>query len=208
MQSMTRKRQKTGDRSNGSNSAEQRSFRERRTQRMRELEEQVLCLSMAQDERNALLVSENRALRDMVTQTKHQASRIGLLLKELNDSLAGWSAAAHKGSPVPHPNFEGQSGGDSGTTRPELTLDSSDLGVPHGSASLDFFPEATQFAPAADADVLGRTADPFDGDASSFTADVCFHAATPDPGMLTALLVRLFNSSPDRTLMEEDLAAD
>ncbi|KAH6976545.1 hypothetical protein BKA56DRAFT_589757 [Ilyonectria sp. MPI-CAGE-AT-0026] len=187
---VTQKRQRPGRSGNSSSSVEQRrarnresqkSFRERRTQRMQELEEQVLYLSMGQDEGNARLVSENRALRDIVMQTKHQASRIGLLLKELNDSLAG--CTTDKDSSASHQDPDKDNGGDSVPSCPTLTLESSDPGAAHDSDSPDFFPDATQFASIADANASGATEGHFGGDydPSSLQTDICFQVATPDP---------------------------
>ncbi|KAK7432884.1 hypothetical protein QQZ08_000355 [Neonectria magnoliae] len=199
---MTQKRQRTGRYSNGSSSVEQRhrSFRERRTQRMRELEEQVSYLSMGQDERNARLVSENRALRGFVMQTKHQVSRIGLLLKELNDSLVEFTT--DQGEPGSHRDPENQNGDDSAcsrsqsrqcsqtsaecetrATRPEFELESSDPAATHDSTSPDFFPEAAQFASIVDANASGATGDPVEGDCGpgSFHTDIRFHVADSDP---------------------------
>lgn len=175
---------------------------------MRELEEQVLYLSMGQDERNALLVSENRALRGIVMQTKHQASRIGLLLKDLNDSLA--NCTAEPTSPVPNQDPENQNGGDSAYSRPRsrkpsstsaksvdsptcpaLTLESPDPGAAQDSNSPDFFPDATQFASMVDANVSGAMGNLFEGDCgpSSFQTDICFHVGAPDSCKFTAIPV-------------------
>lgn len=69
------------------NRLSQRHFRERRTQYIKQLEQQVQCLTMSDNERNASLIAENKALKASLARVRTLLARLTSFSTEVEETI-------------------------------------------------------------------------------------------------------------------------